>query len=214
MERSNLSDGGTAEIKDVRSSIIETLASVIESLLFAYGEPLAKQEIKEVFTQMDMSISESQFQEAVALLRMRYEQSISGLEMLVVGDKYQLGTKKENYECLSILLRPIKKKSLTQASLETLSIIAYKQPITKSQIESIRGVKCDRALHTLMEAGLIQENGRLEKIGRPIIYGTSEEFLRHFSLSSLDELPSIEEWGKDISSFDSEDQQQDWNDRS
>lgn len=193
MEDQSISNSSETKVRNVRSWIVDKIASVIESILFAYAEPISQEELQAVFEQMDLSISQRQFTEAIERLQARYECSDSGLELLTMNGRYQLGTKKENYECLSILLSPIKKKSLTHASLETLSIIAYKQPITKSQIESIRGVKCDRAIQTLMQAGLIRENGRLEKIGRPIIYGTTEEFLKHFALSSLEDLPSVED---------------------
>lgn len=181
--------GGQMYIPNTRKYIVEKVASVMESLLFAYGDPISLQDIRAIFLKTEVVLSQDELMESIAILKKKYEEVTGGLELIEIADGYQLGTKKENYEYLSCFLNPIKKKSLTQASLETLSIIAYKQPTTKSEIENIRGVKSDRAIATLMDAGLIQENGRLDKIGRPIIYGTTEEFLRHFSLNSLKDLP-------------------------
>lgn len=100
----------------------------------------------------------------------------------------------EKYKAqLEDLLNPVQKKSLSQASLEVLSIIAYKQPITRAEIEEIRGVKCDYSVMWLLQKGLIQEMGRKETLGRPMLFGTTDLFLRHFGLSSLNELPRNEE---------------------
>ena len=89
-------------------------------------------------------------------------------------------------------LAPVRKQTLTQAALETLCVVAYRQPVTRMEIETLRGVQCDRAVATLVAYGLIQEVGRRDTIGRPILYGTTEEFLRHFGLSSLEQLPEVE----------------------
>ena len=104
----------------------------------------------------------------------------------------QLATRPDYAPQIERLLQPIQKQSLTQAAMETLSIIAYRQPITKSEIEAVRGVKCDYSVTSLMNKGLIEEVGRRESLGRPILYGTTEAFLSHFGLESLDDLPVLE----------------------
>lgn len=182
-----------------REEIVIHLASILESLLFAFGEPVSQKEIKAVLTRQGVSFSEEEWEAAIQKLHQRYDESISGLELIRMNEYIQLGTKRENYESLREFLHPIKKKSLTQAALETLSIIAYKQPVTKAEIESIRGVRSDKAIHTLVEAGLVCENGRVEKIGRPILYGTTREFLRYFSLTSLKDLPSFSIFEQELS---------------
>ena len=108
-------------------------------------------------------------------------------------DSYQIGTRPEHYDWIKKLYHQKPPKNLSNAALETLSIIAYKQPVIKSEIEYIRGVKCDKAIETLIERNLVQELGRLDRTGRPIIYGTTKEFLKLFSLESLDDLPDLKE---------------------
>lgn len=187
---------GQIKIKNIRTDVVEKGVSLMESLMFIYGDPISRKDIGDIFLQSEIMIFEEEWEEILSALKARYQHPMSGLELIAVDGSYQLGTKKENYEYLKEFLHPIKKKSLTQASLETLSIIAYRQPVTKSEIEYIRGVKSDKAVNTLLEAGLICERGRLEKIGRPILYGTTEEFLRHFSLESLKELPPLSQTPK------------------
>lgn len=184
---------GKIKIKNLRSDVVEKGVSLMESLMFICGDPISEKDLSDVFRQSEISIFREEWEEIIEVLKKRYQDPVSGLDLILVDGRCQLATKKENYEYLKDFLHPIKKKSLTQASLETLSIIAYKQPVTKSQIEHIRGVKSDKAVSTLLEAGLIRESGRLEKIGRPILYATTEEFLRHFSLESLNNLPQLEE---------------------
>lgn len=112
-------------------------------------------------------------------------------------DKYQLVAKRDNFKYLEKVISPKKKKNLTQSAIETLTIIAYNQPTTKAFVEKIKGVKCDTTIAKLLEAGLIEECGRLDKIGRPIIYKTTEVFLKHLNISSIKELPDIENMKKE-----------------
>ena len=104
----------------------------------------------------------------------------------------QLATRPDYAPYVEKLLQPVQKQSLSQAVMETLAVIAYKQPVTKAEIEQIRGVKCDYSVQSLVSKGLIEEVGRKETLGRPILYGTTDAFLRHFCLSSLSELPEID----------------------
>lgn len=122
---------------------------------------------------------------------LKYNARDRGIKILELDGAFQLCTKQEYYEYLvEIALQP-KKAVLTDVMLETLSIIAYKQPVTKQEIEKIRGVKCDHAINKLVEYNLVQELGRLDAPGRPILFGTTEEFLRNFGVQSTEDLPTI-----------------------
>lgn len=122
----------------------------------------------------------------------RYDKTASrGIKLIMLNDMYQLVTKPCNGEYVQKLLKKNVRQSLSQASLESLAIVAYKQPITRVEIDEIRGVKSESALQRLIERGLIEEVGRMDVIGRPILYGTTNEFLRYFALNDLDDLPSV-----------------------
>lgn len=121
----------------------------------------------------------------------KYKNEDRGIRIIELEDSYQMCTKTEMYEYLIKIAKQPKKYVLTDVQLETLSIIAYKQPITKLEIEKIRGVKSDHAVNKLIEYNLVCELGRMDAPGKPILFGTSEEFLRRFSIPSLDALPSI-----------------------
>lgn len=164
--------------------------SVVESLLFVKGDPLSTKEICDVLDCSE-AFAKSLMSE---LMEIKEKDARSGLKVIKIKDSYQMVTKIENADFIRMLLRTNTRQSLSQASLETLAIVAYKQPITKVEIEDIRGVKCDRAIYTLVEKSLIKESGRKEVPGRPILYGTTDEFLRHFELESLVSLPNLEEF--------------------
>ena len=121
-----------------------------------------------------------------------YEEEKRGIKLISINGEFQLVTKAENSDYIQKLLRKNKRQSLSQASLESLAIIAYKQPITRVDIDEIRGVKSESALQRLLEKDLIKEVGRLEVPGRPILFGTTDEFLRQFGLKELNELPSLD----------------------
>ena len=121
----------------------------------------------------------------------RYEEENRGIRIIELEDSFQMCTKKEMYEYLIKIAKQPRRYVLTDVVLETLSIIAYKQPITKLEIERIRGVKSDHAVNKLIEYNLVTEVGRMDTPGRPILFGTTEEFLRRFSVQSVDELPGI-----------------------
>ena len=189
----NVESDGQIYLNHPKSDKINIIISVCESLMFAYGDLISFKDIQAIFKSKSIEVSLKEIRYSLELLKERYKESDSGLELVIIDEKMQLATKSDNYDYISLYLHPIKKKSLTQASLETLSIIAYKQPITKPEIESIRGVKCDKAIATLLEANLIEEAGRLDKIGKPIIYKTTEMFLKQFSIESLKDLPVLKE---------------------
>ncbi|WBW95303.1 SMC-Scp complex subunit ScpB [Oceanirhabdus sp. W0125-5] len=164
--------------------------SVVESLLFVKGEPLSFKEICDV-----LDCSEAFGKKLMdELIEIKNKDKKSGIKIIKIKDSYQMVTKTENSDFIRMLLKTNTRQSLSQAALETLAIVAYKQPITKVEMEEIRGVKCDRAIYTLVEKKLIKESGRKEVPGRPILYGTTDEFLRHFELESLGLLPNLDEF--------------------
>lgn len=181
------------QIEMEQFSVKNRLISVIESLLFVSGEPIKIKEIASIL-ECDVKFVKNLIED----MRTIYKEENRGITILEIEDSYCLATKKENSEFVQRLLKTNSRQSLSQAALETLAIIAYKQPITRIDIDEIRGVKSDRAVQTLLEKNLIKECGRLEVPGRPILYGTTEEFLKHFGLESLNEMPSLEDVLKDF----------------
>lgn len=166
---------------------IDEIKKIIEGLLFAWGEPLDAKDISEI-----LNINQ---REAIKILDSMIDDfnKNRGLKIIKIKNSYQLTTREDHYEWLKNLSLHHEKTRLSNAAIETLSIVAYKQPITRTQIEDIRGVKSNKVLDSLLNRGLIEELGRLDQIGRPIIYGTTDEFLKFFSIETLEELPELEE---------------------
>ncbi len=161
------------------------MKSVIEGLLFAAGdEGLDAKQLAEVLEQDVHMVTD-----LLHDLKGDFKRSGRGIQIVEVAGSFQLTTLAEHAPYFEKLAYTPTRSSLSQAALETLSIVAYKQPITRVEIEEIRGVKCDRALQTLVAKDLIEEIGRAEAIGRPILYGTSKQFLEYFGLGSIKELP-------------------------
>lgn len=165
---------------------IEKMYAVIEAVLFTMGESVETAKLAAAIEQ-DVSTTVKLMHN----LMDRYEAEDRGIKIIELGDSFQLCTKPETYEYLIKVAAQPKKQVLTDVLLETLSIIAYKQPITKQEIEGIRGVSCDHAVNKLVEYGLVNEVGRLDAPGRPILFGTTESFLRSFGVRNVDELPVI-----------------------
>lgn len=165
-------------------------SSILESLLFAAGdEGLSLKQIVEV-----LEIEEPIAISIIENLRQEYDHDQNrGVAIVELAGTFQLATKKENADYLKRLVDSPSTANLSQASLETLAIVAYKQPITRAEIEEIRGVKTERPLQTLMSKVLIKEVGRAEGAGRAYLYGTTKEFLDYFGLRSLEELPPLPE---------------------
>ena len=161
-------------------------ASIVEAILFTMGDSV---EISSLAKAMETDVK--QVKDYIAYLKEKYEQADSGIGILELDKAVQLCTKKEMYEYLVKIAKAPKKAVLTDSLMETLSIIAYKQPITRLEVEKIRGVNSDHAVNRLVEFGLVQELGRLDAPGRPLLFGTTEEFLRSFGVRSLEELPVI-----------------------
>ena len=162
------------------------LENVLEAILFAAGDSVPLVRLAEA-AELDIPATLG------LLIRMadRYEREESGILIIEINDSFQLCTNPKYYEYARRLLPDTRPVTLTQPLLETLAIVAYKQPVTKAVIEEIRGVNADHTVGKLMEYGLIEEEGRLDAPGRPILFGTSEEFLRHFGLKSIDEIGEI-----------------------
>lgn len=165
---------------------IEKMYAVIEAVLFTMGESVETAKLAAAIEQ-DVSTTVK----LIHNLMDRYEAEDRGIKIIELGDSFQLCTKPETYEYLIKVAAQPKKQVLTDVLLETLSIIAYKQPITKQEIEGIRGVSCEHAVNKLVEYGLVDEVGRLDAPGRPILFGTTESFLRSFGVRNVDELPVI-----------------------
>jgi segregation and condensation protein B len=175
---------------------------ILESLLFAAGdEGLSLKQIKSV-----LEIEEYQAIEVVEMLKQEYEKNQNrGITIIEIAGTYQLATKKEYSVYLKRLVESPGMNTLSQAALETLAIISYKQPITRLEIEEIRGVKTERPLQTLVSKGLIKDMGRASGTGRAILYGTTKEFLDYFGLKDLEELPPLPEKVDDDSTQDDAD---------
>lgn len=162
------------------------LKSALEAILFSMGDSIAPGSIAQA-----LEVGEEEIQSVLEEMMREYESPERGIRLIRLEGHYQLATKKELYPALIRLVRQPRKINLSDVVLETLSIIAYKQPVTRAQIEKIRGVSCDHAVNRLLEYGLICEAGRLDAPGRPILFRTTEEFLRHFGTDSLEDLPRI-----------------------
>ncbi|SFU45242.1 segregation and condensation protein B [Clostridium sp. DSM 8431] len=176
---------GQFEFKEVSNR--SNLKATVEALLFVSGDPL---EIRDIASHLEISIAYTK--DILEEMMEDYKHIERGIKLISINGAYQLVTKNEYSDYIQKLLKKNKRQSLSQASLESLAIIAYKQPITRIDIDEIRGVKSESAIQKLVERDLIKEVGRLEVPGRPILYGTTEEFLRQFGLHGLHELPSLD----------------------
>lgn len=166
---------------------------IIEAVLFAMGNPVSIKELSEL-----ISLTENQVKEIIEEMVLEYENSSRGLYLVLFNNKVQLSTKPEYGDYIKTMVKPESRQNLSQAALETLSIVAYRQPITKVEIDELRGVRSDRAITTLIEKGLIRENGRRETTGRPILYCTTEDFLKYFGFKNINELPELIEFKMDF----------------
>lgn len=170
-------------MKDVEISKIE---GIIEAVLFTMGDSV---ELGKIASAIGHDADTTR--KIIHRMMDKYEGEGRGVRIIELDDAFQMCTKKEMYEYLIRVAKQPKNYVLTDVLLETLSIVAYKQPVTKLEIEKIRGVKSDHAVNKLVEYNLVCERGRLDAPGKPILFGTTEEFLRRFSIQSVDELPSL-----------------------
>lgn len=161
---------------------IKEIESAIESLLFAAGDSVSRNDIKKI-----LGIDEKTLEEAVESIRERLNNKGSGIKLLILENRLQLGTKTENSHYIKKLLTINERQSLSKGAVECLSIVAFKQPVTRVQIDEIRGVNSDYVIQKLVDKEIIKEIGRLDTPGRPKLYGTTDDFLIQFGFSSLDE---------------------------
>lgn len=167
---------------------MENLENIIESILFVAGDSVAFSDIAE-----KLQLEVAEVKSAVENLKKQKEDNFSGIQVLIFNEKAQLCSNPEYATQVSEVLNPIKEKALTKAVLEVAAIIAYKQPITRLEIENFRGVNSDYAINALIENNLIEIVGRKDAVGKPLLFGTTDNFLKKFTLTSLEDLPDYEE---------------------
>ena len=165
-----------------------TLKGRIEAILYVAGEAVSLRDLARA-----LQAEEGEIRKTVDSLRDEYDYEQRGFMLKRFSDKIQLATRPLYAQDVIRLLQPVQQQSLSQAAMETLAVVAYKQPVTRAEVEQIRGVKCDYSLQSLINKGLIREAGRKDTIGRPILFCTTDEFLSHFGLEGLDKLPPMPE---------------------
>ena len=171
---------------------MEQTKAAIEAILFAMGDSVALSDLAQA-----LELPPEQVKDLLHEMMERYREEDRGIALLELEDHYQLCTKTEYYDVLIRLAAAPKKAVLTDVMMETLAIVAYRQPVTRMEIERIRGVKSDHAVNKLLEYGLIEEAGRMNAPGRPILFVTTEEFLKRFGLSTLQQLPHLQSWERE-----------------
>lgn len=164
----------------------EQLLSAMEAVLFASGDPVSIDRLSQIF-----EISPEKVEATASALEKKLEDNKSGIKLIRLENKYQLATRNEFAEYIKKAFDIKRKTPLSPAALEVLAVIAYNQPVTRSFVEQVRGVDCSGVITTLIEKELIEERGRLELPGKPLLYGTTDNFLRCFSISDLSELPPL-----------------------
>lgn len=174
------------------------LKSILEVLIFAADEPVTIKQLEQIFNEAQEdgqgpTVTVDDIRRAIAELNAEYDTHGRTYRILQVGGGYQFATRPEYADWVGKLYKEKGKRKLSHSALETLAIISYRQPVTKPEIESIRGVNCDYVMRTLLERGLITITGRAHTAGRPLLYGTTREFLKHFGINDLSELPKPRE---------------------
>ena len=167
----------------------KTMKSALETMMFMWGEPLEVKDAAEV-----LEAEKAEVRELFKELQAEYEQEGRGIRIREADDAFGFVTLAENDMFLQKLCTPVRVRRLSQAALEVLAIIAYRQPVTRSEIDSIRGIKSERVIDGLLDKGLIEITGRSEGVGRPLIYATTKEFLKKFGFASLKDLPEVPEY--------------------
>lgn len=175
---------------------MKNLACILEALLFVSGDAVEIQDIKE-----KLNVSEEVLNEAFETLKKRFSED-KGIHILKYGTKLQFCSNPEYVDSVSAVINPVREKELTKAMLETLAIIAYKQPVTRGEIEELRRVDSSYAVQMLSRLNMITVVGRKDAIGKPLLFGTTDDFLRHFSLTGLNDLPEYEELLNRIATMD------------
>ncbi len=181
---------------------MKELQNTLEAILFAVGEPVELQKLSQILETDELLLGQ-----VLENLRALYDERDGGLCILKLDDKYQLCTKKQYADAVRRVLESKRNTPLSQAAFEVLAIIAYNQPVTKAFVEQIRGVDCSAVISTLCQRMLIEEKGRLDLPGRPLVYGTTPDFLRCFCLSSLDDLPPLPEKAEETAASDAKNEE-------
>lgn len=171
---------------------VKKIESAIETILFVFGDPINVRDIAEA-----LSMPKDEVYDTILSMQKKYDEEGRGIVIRRVDKSFQLVSREENFSYVEAIARPIKSKKLSQSALEVLALIAYKQPITRGDIDGIRGVKSERVIEGLLEKGFVYEKGRSNAIGRPILYGTTEKFLRYMNIEDIKELPDIEGFDED-----------------
>jgi len=166
---------------------IKEIESIVEGLLFASGDPVSLERLSEI-----LEVDRKTMRLILSNMAASFQNSKRGILLRELNGCYQLCTRPEHFTYISRLVEPRQKQALSQAAFETLSIVAYNQPVTRARIEMIRGVNSDSAISRLVERNLIREAGRLDSPGKPVLYETTEEFLRSFGFRSVKDLPILE----------------------
>src|SRR5437764_12227123 len=182
-----LTANGTRARQSPQEQMATEVAAVIESLLFVSGRPLEQAELRKL-----LDVDEITLRQSLQALEHTSEQYKRGIRLQHLGEQVQLVTAPENARYVAALLGLPMTARLTSAALETLAVISYRQPVTRGQIEAIRGVNSDRALASLVQHGLVAEVGRAQTVGRPTLFATTTEFLQQFGLTKLEQLPHVE----------------------
>jgi len=181
-----------------------SIAHIIEALIFASDSPVTKEQLLDLWTQEPFSaleLTSEQLDLALLGLGEKYKNEAFVFELRQIDGGYQFYTKRDYYAYVKQSLLEKNKRKLSRASMETLSIIAYRQPVTKTEIEFIRGVSCDYAVRKLLDGKLIEIRGRSEAPGRPLLYGTSPYFMEYFGLNDVKDLPKLDEISIDEATF-------------
>ena len=167
----------------------KTMKSALETMMFMWGEPLAVKDAAQI-----LEAEKSEVKDLFLELQQEYEQEGRGIRIRQVADSFGYVTHVANELFVEKLCTPVRVKRLSQAALEVLAIIAYRQPVTRSEIDSIRGIKSDRVIEGLLNKELIEAVGRSEAVGRPVLYATTDEFLKKFGFATLKDLPEVPEY--------------------
>lgn len=184
---------------------MDFLSNHIEALIFVSPKPIKVEEIKNCLVEMfDADVPDQDIAASLDSLIQKYQQEEYSFQIEHVGGGYLFLTKPAYQSSIGILLKQQSKKRLSNSALETLAIIAYKQPVTKSQLEQIRGVNCDYTTQKLLEKELIEIKGKADSLGKPILYGTSEKFMEYFGINDLQDLPTPRDFSKDENSIGEE----------
>ncbi len=188
---------------------MDFLQNHIEALVFCSPGPVKESELQICLTEMfEADIPGKDINEALTNLQKKYEADEYSFQLIKSGGGFQFLTKPAYQASISILLKQQSKKRLSTSALETLAIIAYKQPVTKTEMEHIRGVNCDYSVHRLLDKGLVEIKGKSHSIGRPLIYGTSARFMDYFGINTLSELPTLKDFQLDENQIGEENQPQ------